>query len=173
MCCILLKVGFVLVIKPWPTIAVTAVSIVAVPVFLIFLLKKLRAITSITADERSERTAPLIFMGIALFFTVGFFSKTAFSFFSLYLNAMFWITVAAFVINFFWKISLHALGCGGFCAFLTLLTHQTESLFPFLIFALVFAGLVGSARLYLKQHTVSQVFAGYAVGAIITVVYVL
>lgn len=173
MCCILLKASFMLMIRPWPTILITAVSIVAVPMLLMFFLKKLRAMTSITADERSERTAPLIFMGIALFFTADFFSKTPFVIFSLYLYAMFWITVAAFVINFFWKISLHALGCGGFCTFLAVLTHQNEDFFPFLILALVFAGLIGSARLYLKQHDISQVFAGYAVGAAVTVVSVL
>ena len=39
--------------------------------------------------------------------------------------------------------------------------------FPYLIAGFILSGIVGSARLYLKSHSDSQIYAGFAVGFII------
>jgi uncharacterized protein (DUF2062 family) len=76
-----------------------------------------------------------------------------------------------YVINLKTKISMHAVSAGsavGSFAYLVFF-EQTQSLVCFLIIFLLIAGLIGSARLYLKAHNSSQVWLGYLVGFSITI----
>ena len=73
----------------------------------------------------------------------------------------------AFIINIKWKVSAHMIGIGGlvgalFCISILLEIYIT----PFLIIALFIAGLIGSARLFLKAHNQSQIYVGFVVGMI-------
>ncbi len=75
------------------------------------------------------------------------------------------------VLNFKWKISIHttALGAGlGFFIFL-FLTESTFGIWP-LAALIIFSGLVGTARLYLDAHHPEQVYVGYAIGLILTLI---
>ncbi len=69
------------------------------------------------------------------------------------------------VINFFWKISAHATVMGCCCGYIFLFALYASQN-PIILFciSILLAGVVGWARLYLKAHTAGQVFAGYAVG---------
>jgi hypothetical protein len=86
----------------------------------------------------------------------------------------------AFFINNFSKISIHAVGMGGLLT-MTIITMALlkQSSFPIesqlfgtmriamstvLLIVILFAGLVGSARLYLKAHTPGELWGGYLVG---------
>lgn len=73
--------------------------------------------------------------------------------------------LVAFVVNFWFKISLHASGWGGFVAvYLYLLTNYgAANFYPFIITVLC-AGLVGMSRLYLGAHTNKELYAGYISG---------
>lgn len=77
----------------------------------------------------------------------------------------------AFVVNFWFKISLHASGWGGFVAvYLYLLSYYGASYFyPFMI-AIICAGLVGMARLYLGAHSNKELYVGYISGFGLTAV---
>ena len=73
--------------------------------------------------------------------------------------------VIAIIINFKWKISIHMIGIGGILG-----TFFGMSTFLFVdfripvLFTLMIAGLLGSARLTLGAHSPLQVYAGFAVG---------
>ena len=74
-------------------------------------------------------------------------------------------TILCMLINFRWKISTHTAGIGiligniwAYC----LLFHFN----PLIYFcpAILLAGMLGSARIIVGQHTLSEVFAGFVVG---------
>ena len=71
------------------------------------------------------------------------------------------------VVNIWWKISTHMAGIGG----LTGALISFSLLFMFnpvwmLCIILLCAGVLGTSRIVLRQHTVAQVAAGYAVGVV-------
>jgi hypothetical protein len=87
---------------------------------------------------------------------------------------------AAFFMNNFTKVSIHAVGMGGLLT-MTILTMALlkQSSFPLnstlfgtmrvsmstvLLLVILFTGLVGTARLYLKAHTAGQLWGGYLIG---------
>ena len=70
-----------------------------------------------------------------------------------------------FWVNIYWKISLHAIGWGSFVATLFILSTISSMIYlPYFIASVVTTGIVGSARIYLKSHSESQVYVGFAVG---------
>lgn len=86
----------------------------------------------------------------------------------------------AFFINIFSKISAHAVGMGGLLGmviitmalsnFDSFVLHSTIigtfefSMNALLLFTLLMAGLVGTARLLLDAHTPNDIYGGYLVG---------
>lgn len=79
------------------------------------------------------------------------------------------IQVVCAIINVWWKISTHTAAIGGFAgalmAFSILFTFNP--LWWFCII-LIIAGMVGSSRMILRQHSLSQVCAGFLIGAVIS-----
>lgn len=73
--------------------------------------------------------------------------------------------VIAIIINFKWKISIHMIGIGGILGtFLGMSTFLFVDLRIPLLFTLMIAGLLGTARLQLGAHTPLQIYAGFFVG---------
>lgn len=72
-------------------------------------------------------------------------------------------------INVWWKISTHSAAVGGVTGALVVFSFSFGFyLLGWLSLTLIISGLVGSARLILRQHTLGQVLGGYALGLIIT-----
>ena len=69
------------------------------------------------------------------------------------------------VLTFRWKVSLHAAGMGILTGFLYMY-YSKMLFFPMLILVLAFiaSGIVMSARMYLKLHTLPQLIIGFAIG---------
>ena len=86
------------------------------------------------------------------------------------------IQVVCAIINLWWKISTHSAAIGGVTGALV----AFAMIFNFnpvwwICLLLLLAGMVGTIRIILKQHTLEQVVAGYLVGivcAFLSVVYV-
>lgn len=139
-----------------------------VPMLLVLLLKKLGLIQDIGLNGRKERLIPYIITIVCMGGT-GLF---------LYLKmaplwvAMFYVggAVAGLVnllINFRWKISAHAAGIAGIVAMLIQVIKEGPSgagMEWWIVGAILCAGLLGSARIWLGRHTLMQVLAGTAVG---------
>jgi membrane-associated phospholipid phosphatase len=152
------------------------------PAFAIFLMHRLKLISSIEMTDKQERIGPFIATGI--FYLWVFRSvlndsnmPTAF------LIAALGTTIglfACFLINLFFKISLHATGSGGFVGMVLitmwLYSYGAFSMWlPFvgvctvsinfiLILSVFLAGAVGSARLVLGAHTSKELYAGFVLG---------
>lgn len=132
---------------------------IALPILIIIVLRLLHKIDDIHVSLRKQRTVPFICaigsyaLGAALLSLRpdgGILAVLLFGYAS--------TTLIVMLINFRWKISVHATGLGGPLAAITLLLGWV--VLP--LFLLV--PLVGWARVYLKAHTLAQVVAGSLFG---------
>jgi membrane-associated phospholipid phosphatase len=139
------------------------------PALSLLVLKKIKAIETFTMEKREERFIPIFFVVVFLYITSRFFNGIhALALYNFYLICNLILCIIVFWINFWWKISMHAIGWGAFCATLLIMTEiSLKIFFPYLIAGFILSGIVGSARLYLKSHSDSQIYAGFAVGFII------
>lgn len=142
------------------------VTTFVIPMIFMFILKKVGVIKSITMERREDRFIPLIIMVIFLYTTQTLFRDvTALGFFNFFIVCNIILCSIVFWINIYWKISLHAIGCGSLVSIIFILTSISVEIFlPYLFAAIIISGVVGSARLYLKSHSASQVYTGFAVG---------
>ncbi|MFN3588230.1 MAG: hypothetical protein ACK4UP_02540 [Spirosomataceae bacterium] len=92
---------------------------------------------------------------------------------AMYATSLFLFSTAAVIlllglISFWWQISAHAAGVGGWIGFLLILLVFQEKplIWPF-IFSFPIAGAVLSSRLHLQVHTPAQVWTGFAIGALV------
>lgn len=70
-----------------------------------------------------------------------------------------------FLINFSWKISIHTTALGAVFVlgiFYSICTSTNP--YWFFVVILLISGLVGSSRIYLKSHSLSQVISGFCLG---------
>jgi membrane-associated phospholipid phosphatase len=139
-----------------------------IPALGIWLLKKSGHVSDLDVSNRSERVFPYLIVLI---------SEVSACYLLYRAQMPWWIiklfmgsivaSIAAFLITLKWKISAHttAFGCLIAATFLVLLNQATESLLVFSAMILL-AGVQASSRLYLKAHTLSQVFFGFLLGLV-------
>lgn len=157
------------------------VSTFLIPGVGVWMMKPLGLIKSLEMSDKQERIGPYIITGVFyLWILKNFLSGGQVP--SLYVQFMLGTTVAlflAFLQNIFTKISIHAVGMGGMAAMILLTSLGwgagwlkipvgdglfTLSLNAVLAIVLIFAGLVGMARLTLSAHTPSDLYKGYLTG---------
>jgi hypothetical protein len=152
------------------------------PAISVSMMKALGMVDSFELKDKQERIGPYIITGIFyLWIFVNFKNNSqipiAFTTFVLGSTIALFI---AFFLNIFTKISAHAVGMGGLIGMVTILMilydyHSFSfeiayvgniemGLSTLLMMVIMLAGMVGSARLLLKAHVPSQVYAGYVVG---------
>ncbi len=138
------------------------------PAIALFLMKKIELIDSLELRNREDRIIPLIvtavfycWLSINLFYNPGYPKG-----FILFTLAATLALLLSFIINLVTKISLHAIGIGGFVGFvvLTILFYSYDNLEMILLLSVVLAGVIGSSRLILKAHKLKEVYYGYLVG---------
>lgn len=119
--------------------------------------------------KRESRMVPYIIA--ILCYTLCYFVMSYFhtpQFMANILVAALLIQVVCAVVNVWWKISTHTAAIGGFegalVAFSILLAFNP--LWWFCVI-LVFAGAVGTSRMILRQHSLSQVVTGFLSGTVI------
>jgi hypothetical protein len=137
------------------------------PTLAVFLMKKSGFVSDIFLSRRKDRYFPML---AALIFVV----VTAYQLYQSRLEGLpfSFLTGTAvcillcIMINFRIRISFHAAGAAGLCALLAYsATVQGfgEMILLFTLSILV-AGLTGASRLYLKAHSVREVYLGYLLG---------
>lgn len=148
-----------------------------IPSIAIVMMKALDMISSVALPDRQERIGP--FLATAIFYLWLYYNllksqaiPPAFTLFALgTVIGLF----AAFLINLFYKISLHSLGMGGLTGMVAismwLFSNDTFSLGDWristniiLLLVIMLSGIVGSSRLILRAHSSSEIYTGYALG---------
>lgn len=143
------------------------------PGFNILIFKSFGTIKSLTLENRKERIAPFTFITILYSaVTYIFYSRTRISLNDSLLKFLIIIdllVLAATIITFFYKISLHSMAVWGFIGILLPLNKISEDgrlLVPTIV-SIVLAGLIMSSRLQLNAHTPREILMGSIAGLLI------
>ena len=145
----------------------------ALPAINISLFRIIGTITSFAMEERKERIRPFFLITIIYCFVTYIFTfKTGIGTDDNLFNLLVIIdclVIAATVITFFYKVSVHSIGVGGMVGMILPLNRIAEdgSLFIPTMALLLIAGLVMSARLQLNSHTSREVWVGALTGFLI------
>ena len=143
---------------------------VLMPGATMYLMMRKGAIHNMELTRRHERVVPYLVFTIGMLGSAVYLQKMMVP---LWLIFPFYGTclalILALIINFFWKISAHAIGVGGFLGGLMGIAHvHLYNPYWMFILLIIISGLVGTARLILKRHTPMQVYAGFCLGFICT-----
>lgn len=75
------------------------------------------------------------------------------------------LVFSVFIINFFWKISVHMAGIGGLCGMMIAVSFRLQINLHFVLIALfLIAGFAAFSRLKLSAHNPAQVYVGFLMG---------
>ncbi len=143
-----------------------------IPLLISLLLLNRKMINSLEMETQKERVIPYAFTIIFYVFTLYMLKRAPISpiIFNFVIGATLSVIIA-FIVNIKWKISAHMIGVGGLAGALICISIMLEIyVTPYIILALLIAGLVGSARLILKAHTQLQLYVGFLVGVICQVI---
>lgn len=142
---------------------------ILLPTLLIHVYRKYQGWTKWQLGVRERRMVPYI---IAILCYFGCYYVMSYlripQFMANILVAALVIQVVCAIINVWWKISTHTAAIGGFEGALVAFSFlfAFNPLYWFCII-LVIAGMVGTSRMILRMHTLSQVITGFLVGSVI------
>ncbi len=155
---------------PWayklPVLAFVYLFTVIAPTLLIHLYRKIQGWTSHEMGRKERRLVPYI-LSILCYFGCFFWMeyRNTPRVISIILVVALVIQMVCALINVWWKISTHTAGIGGVAG--ALMSYSIAFSFNplwWLCLVLILAGAVGTARMILRQHTLSQVVTGFLVG---------
>lgn len=139
---------------------------ILLPTLLIRLYRHYQGWNLIELGHKERRMVPYVISIMCYFACISFMESQHIPHFmgSIVVAALVVQMVCA-IINVWWKISTHMAAIGGFAGALFVFAE----LFAFnpmwwLCLVLIVAGLLGTARMILRQHSLAQVVAGFFVG---------
>ena len=141
---------------------------VFLPSILIHLYRRYQGWTTFQMGRKERRMVPYI-IAIMCYFTC-YYLMTVMripQFMANIVVTALAIQVVCALVNIWWKICIHMAGIGGMAGALLAisLVFQFNPLWWLSVIILV-AGLVGTARMILRQHSLRQIVGGFMVGAV-------
>ena len=139
---------------------------ILMPTLLIKLYRNYHGWTLIQLSRKERRVVPYLLSIVsyyACFYVMRLYNIPHFM--GNILMAALVIQILCALINVWWKISTHTAAIGGVAG--ALIAFSIIFMFnpvSWLSFVLILAGMVGSSRMILRQHTLTQVVAGFGVG---------
>lgn len=139
---------------------------VVMPSLLIHLYRRFQGWTSRELGKKERRIVPYI-ISILCYFGCFFFMeyRNTPRVISIIVVVALVIQMVCAIINVWWKISTHTAAIGGVAG--ALVSYSIAFAFNplwWLCLVLLLAGVVGTARMILRQHTLPQVVMGFVVG---------
>ena len=141
---------------------------ILLPTFLIHLYRRSQGWSLSELSQKRRRLVPYA-ISIVCYLTCIFIMRRlhVYHFVPSILAAALLIQMVCALINVWWKISTHMAGIGGVLGALIIFSE----LFTFnpvwwVCLVLMLAGVLGSARMLLRQHSLAQVLCGFAVGLV-------
>jgi membrane-associated phospholipid phosphatase len=157
----LMPIGYRLMI-----ITIAYVATILLPTCLIHFYRRYQGWTLIELGQRERRMVPYAISIVCYLGCVGVFMYlNVFRFVSSIILSALLVQIVCGIINVWWKISTHTAAIGGVAGALL----SFSAIFGFdpiwwLCVVLIVAGMLGSARMILRQHSLSQVVGGFAIG---------
>ncbi len=146
-----------------------------IPGILIYLLLRIGLISDLSLKVRKERFYPYFITLLSYSAMVIFYYKAQMpTWFITMMAGSIAIMIIAILITLVWKISAHMFGVGGLLGGVMSVCYYVEHSNPYWLFIGLFllAGSVGTSRLILKRHTLSQVIAGFLLGFSVAFLFV-
>ncbi|MCX6186836.1 MAG: hypothetical protein NTU43_07550 [Bacteroidetes bacterium] len=142
------------------------ISTSIIPIILVFVLKISGRVQTIMLHDREERRIPYLLTIFIYGFDYYNFAKLSANPIVLnYLLACMAVLIIIFIVNYFYKISIHTATLGSFLALLMVnFVHTGDELRPLVAITFVIIGLVSSARLFAHSHNTNQVYLGLIIG---------
>ncbi len=141
------------------------------PVVWLLMMKRLELISDFKMGNSNDRIIPYIAIASFYMWMFKLFKPTTeFTPYSNQLISLMMLGAAlsifiGFFINIFKQISIHAIGAGAFLGLtLSMMRLSDFDLKFFFIFVILFAGLIGTARVILSENKLSEIWAGYLTG---------
>lgn len=151
-----------------PMLLTVYISTILMPSLLIHLYPRFQGWTSKELGRKERRIVPYL-ISILCYFGCFFLMeyRNTPRVISIILVAALVIQMVCALINVWWKISTHTAAIGGVAGGLVVYSIAF-SFNPiwWLAFVILLAGMVGTARMILRQHTLAQVVAGFLVGVV-------
>lgn len=139
------------------------------PCLLMVVLKHFKKIETFEMQTSRERLIPYIFNCLIYIVVFLFLYHHSYNLWlTVFFGGMLVLQLLILIINFFWKISIHATGLGAITGlFLNIALTYNSSLWFYSLFCIVLSFLVIFARLKLKAHTNMQTLIGWLLGFLI------
>lgn len=151
-----------------PMLLTVYISTILMPSLLIHLYRRFQGWTSKELGRKERRVVPYL-ISILCYFGCFFLMeyRNTPRVISIILVAALVIQMVCALINVWWKISTHTAAIGGLAGGLVVYSIAF-SFNPiwWLAFVILLAGMVGTARMILRQHTLAQVVTGFLVGVV-------
>lgn len=148
---------------------------VLLPAWLIRLYRKYQGWSLIELGSRERRAVPYV-IAIVCYLLCYYIMNLLHipHFMSSIIVAALTIQVVCAFVNLFWKISTHTAAIGGVAGALI----AFSGIFSYnpvwwLCIIIVVAGLLGTSRMILRQHSLSQVVAGFLLGFVLSFIVIL
>ncbi len=147
-------------------VAMVYVFTVLLPRLCIYVYRKLNGWAPVQLRLRERRAIPYILFILSYIACLQLMFRLHMSrcMYGIIVSAMLIQTVCV-VVNVWWKISMHSAGAGGIIG--ALLAYSELFMFNpvwWLCATILISGVVGTARMLLRQHSLAQVVAGTLVG---------
>lgn len=150
-------------------ISVTMIT-VFFPLLTVALLKALGFLQSIHMRVSKDRIIPLIASMTFYFWAQQVFVHLTDTprIINILLLGSFWGVVLLFITSIFFKVSMHTTAAGGAIGIMIVLLFISPiNMLPALFATILIGGLVGTARLILREHTAFELWIGYAIGLVV------
>lgn len=156
-------------------ITVITFNTLLIPVVSLFILKRLGLIENFYLDKHRDRIIPIIITAIPYIFTLYLLAKLPIPpVLVKIIKSGILILIAAALVSYWWKISLHLMGMGGLTGFLFACTYYSYfNAIPLIMATLFVSGFLASARLKNGDHKPSQVYSGFIIGLFLTFLFFL
>ncbi len=153
----------------WYMVGVVAIDTLLLPAVAIFIMCRLNLLGDLRLSTRRERMVPLMVVALCYILCAYMLSDLTLAFLvRKFIVAGFSCVVLALAVTVFWQISLHLTAMGGVVAMLTLVCASgVADAMAVLCLAVLAAGLLASARLWLGRHDLWQVAAGFVGGFLV------
>ena len=152
----------------WFIAAVILLNTLILPAFSLAVMK-------LRLQNQRQRMLPMGIVAVCYMLCILSFRQMTVAFLvDRFLIAALCCVVIAFVVNLYWKISLHMTAAGGLLGMMIVMNYTGLAQFRTVLIVLtVLTGALGSARLQLGSHSLAQVGAGAAAGVAVTAATVL
>ncbi|MES1223541.1 MAG: hypothetical protein ABUT20_49050 [Bacteroidota bacterium] len=146
------------------------VNTILFPAFALLVMKGLGFVRSIMLHTQQDRIGPYLANMIFYFWM----ARVFFNFqpqltpvLASFMTGVFLTTAIALMANIFYKISMHAIGCGGMLGIFIIIMNTNSMLMTWpLSIALLITGLVCTSRLIVSNHTQKEIYLGLLVGLV-------